>query len=301
MNRLNDPSPHALYSVGGRLYKTTVLTPTDLRLEDLLDGQCLVFTRDQAWQMIQQQDLIKVKHSTYRRLRQLDPRYTPHLPTGAPADDPEPLTGPAVQRTATMPWPPLIPREAPADPHPARKGAEERPLRCPRLSRGLKDGAAPHPAKHLDLLITDEFSRCHADSLVTQAKIRLLLVRYAHEQRSNPGPDGGAIRTRTQHQLEIEVMSARIAHEERWLDGSQVWLAMLTGWLRLKSPPPVTGSPALTVELLAIPRPRPNGSEQRPTGVRPSYVTGAALGRIQLSSAHAGGRTPPDRGKDDVE
>lgn len=301
MNRLNDPSPHALYSVGGRLYKTTVLTPTDLRLEDLLDGQCLVFTRDQAWQMIQQQDLIKVKHSTYRRLCQLDPRYTPHLPSGSPVDAPRHLIGPAAQRTATMLWPPMILRGAPADPSPAHKSAEERPLRCPRSSHRSKDGAAQHPAERLHLLITGEFSRCHADSLVTQAKIRLLMERYAQVQRLKPGPDRGAIRTRTQQQLEIAVMSARIAREERWRDVSQVRWATPTGWLRLKSPLPVTGSPALTVEPRAIPRPRPNGSEQRPTGVRPSYVTGAALGRIQVPSAHAGGRTPPVRGKDDVE
>lgn len=296
MNRLNDAFPPALYRVGGRLYKTTALTSTDLRLEDLLDGQCLVFTRDQAWQMIQQQDLIKVKPSAYWRLCQLDPRYRPHLPSGAPVDDPEHLSGPAVQRTATMPWPPMIPHEAPADPSPARKGAEERRLRCPLRVQCLEEGAAQHSAERVHVLIVDELFRCQDHSSVTQAKIRLLMERYAQVQRLNPGPDRGAIRTRTQQQLEISVMSARIAREERWRDEGQVRWTKPIGWLPLKSPPPMTGSPALTVAPW-----HPTESEQRPTGAQPSSISGAALDRLELPPAHAGGRPPPAGAEDDVE
>ena len=287
MNRLHAPSTHALYYVGGRLYKTTGLTSTHLRLEDLLDGQCLVFSRDQAWQMIQQQDLIKAKHLTYRRLCQLDPRYRPLLPSGTPLDDPEPLTGPAIQRTATTPWPAMIPYEAPADPSPARKGAEELRLRCPQRVQCLEKGAAQHSAERVHVLIVDELCRCHDHSSVTQAKIRLLLERYAQVQMLNPGPDRGAIRTRMQYQLEIEAMSARIAREERRLDGGQVRPATPPGGHRLNSRPSMTGSPALTVAPCAIARPRPTESEQRPVGARPSYITGAALDRIELPPARA--------------
>jgi hypothetical protein len=301
MNRLNDAFPPALYRVGGRLYKTTALTSTDLRLEDLLDGQCLVFTRDQARQMLQQQDLIKVKHSSYRRLCHLDPRYRPHLPSGAPPDDHEPLSGPAVQQTATMPWPPLIPRETSADPQPARKGAEERPLRCPRLSPGLKDGAALHLTEHLYLLIADEFNRRPEACSVTPAKIRFLMERYAQVQRLKPGPDRAAISRRTQQQLEIAVMSARIAREERWRDEGQVRWTKPIGWLRLKPSPPMTGHPALIVDRSAITRPRPTEFEQRPTGAQPSSISGAALDRLELPPAHAGGRPPPAGAEDDVE
>jgi hypothetical protein len=181
MNWFNARDTHAMYCVGGRLYNTICLTPTSLRLKDLLDGQCLLFTRDEACQMIQQQDLIKVMPSALRRLYQTDPRYRRRLPAWEPREDLEPWAVSTTQRTEEAQRPSLTLRHAPGDSGQGRKVAVERLVRCTTFFSGTHDCLTHRPdciaAEHLQMILLDEFSRIAASETI-QTQIRALLKRY---------------------------------------------------------------------------------------------------------------------------
>jgi hypothetical protein len=181
MNRFNACDAHAVYCVGGRLYNTICLTPTSLRLEDLLDGQCLLFTRDEARQMIQQQDLIKVMPSALRRLWETDPRYRRRLPAWKAWEDREPWAVSTVQRAEEAQRPLLTPSDAPGGSGQGRKVAVERLVRCTTFFSGTHDGLTHHPdcraAERQQMILLDEFSRI-ATSETIQTQILALLKRY---------------------------------------------------------------------------------------------------------------------------
>lgn len=181
MNRFNARDAHAVYCVGGRLYNTICLTPTNLRLEDLLDGQCLLLTRDEARQMIQQQDLIKVMPSALRRLCQTDPRYRRHLPAWEPLEDREPWAVSTAHRAEEEQKPSLTPRDAPGESGPRRKAAVEHLGRCTTFFSRPHDGLTQRPdcsaAEHAQMILLDEFSRT-ATSEAIQTQNLTLLKRY---------------------------------------------------------------------------------------------------------------------------
>lgn len=171
MNTLNTRYSPKVYCVGGRMYRTVVLTPTRLCLEDLLDGQCLSFTRDEAQQMIQQQDLVRVKRSAFWFLCQDDPRYRRHLPDWPLHDDRKPWTKTTAQRATGMPCPSITPRGAPADSAPWRKGAAERQYRCELLAQCRHKGLSERPLGLVQsVVIMDELSRCRGYQPMTLAE-----------------------------------------------------------------------------------------------------------------------------------
>ncbi|WP_423204040.1 hypothetical protein PGC34_20035 [Pseudomonas kribbensis] len=66
-----------MFRVGGRLYRLANFSPTCVRLQDLLDGQCLTFSQAEALQMIVQQDLIVLRPSSLQAWRDKDSRESP--------------------------------------------------------------------------------------------------------------------------------------------------------------------------------------------------------------------------------
>jgi len=180
MHRFNALHAHAMYYVGGRLYKTICLTPTSLRLKDLLDGQHLSFTRDEACQMIQQQDLIKITPSTLRRLSQTDLRYRPYLTACEQKEHCESWSVSTAQRVEHAQRPPPTPRNLADKSGPLRKAVVERQGRCTTFFSGPYDGLnnRPHcsPGDRVQMILLDEFIRI-TSSKPLQTQILALLER----------------------------------------------------------------------------------------------------------------------------
>lgn len=188
MNITHCHSPHALYSVGGRLYKIDRLTATSLRLKDLLDGQFLLFKRDEALLMIQQQDLIKVKRSTIQHWCRTDPRYAQHIPPWELFGQREILQV-SVDRSAELrqlhsDTPHYLQRDAdPLAEHRWRKGAMER--RHPR-TRPLEPAQDSPTTRHdhspwrerQQLFIYDEYACTAKLDMLIQEQILTVLKRF---------------------------------------------------------------------------------------------------------------------------
>ncbi|PTU00215.1 hypothetical protein DBR45_23885, partial [Pseudomonas sp. HMWF031] len=92
MNTFNVRHKPAMYRVGGRLYRLTNLSPTCVRLQDLLDGECLTFSQAEALQMIVQQDLIVLRLSPAKDGYQTDPDDLPYSPGRTQGRAPEQQT-----------------------------------------------------------------------------------------------------------------------------------------------------------------------------------------------------------------
>jgi hypothetical protein len=235
-----------MYSVGGRLYRLADCNPTCVRLEDLLDGQCLSFTQAEALQMFVQQDLIILRRTAMNPRGQTDPRDRPYRPDGAQGDDPECLAEATVPLKQTARRPAVSLPDVPADAKQRRRGAVERPCRCIRRQQWVLERLASlgyRPTGHVRSIILDEVSRYLSTDAVTRAQTLALINIYV--QALKLCPDLGGI-ARCQQR------------EERWLSERHPTIAptALDGH-RLKSP-------ALTVltPLAVAPRSRLVGRAQ---------------------------------------
>jgi hypothetical protein len=187
----NYASPHALYSVGGRLYKTNRLTTTSLRLEDLLDGQFLLFKLDEAHLMIQQQDLIKVKRSTLRRLCETDPQYRRHMPSWEQVEKHESLAGSADHWAKLPQLQSVVPHDSPSDVDPRCKGVMEQRNRYAKRIYLAHDFPTIRQGRsaleRVNLLILDEYSYFTQKSdVLTQEETHAMLNVYVMPLRQCP-------------------------------------------------------------------------------------------------------------------
>lgn len=171
----------AVYRIGGRLYRLTDYNPTCVRLQDLLDGNCLSFTRAEALQMIAQQDLIILRLSPPKHGCPTDPRYRQCRPDWVQGDAPERLAKAADLLNQTARRPAVSPCDAPNDAT-RSNGAVNQPCLCTpqlqqlhaRLSRLGYPTTAP-----VRLIILDEVSHCLPSSAVTREQSLILLKNYA--------------------------------------------------------------------------------------------------------------------------
>lgn len=263
-------------SVGGRLYRLADCNPTCVRLEDLLDGQCLSFTQAEALQMIVQQDLIILRRAAINPCVQTDPRDRPYRPERAPGDDPECLAEATDPLKQTARRPAVSLPDAAADAKQRRTDAVERQCRCTRRQQWVLERLASlgyRPTGHVRSIIVDEVSRYLSTDAVTRAQTLALIKIYV--QALKLCPDLGGI-ARCQQR------------EERWLSErhSTTGPTALDGH-RLKPP-------ALTVltPLAVAPRSRLLG---RPQWVQPDqsmlglarHPRGGALERAQWRRATA--------------
>ena len=180
-------------SVGGRLYRLADYSPTCVRLQDVLDGYCLSFTRAEVLQMIAQQDLIILRLSPLKHGCPTDPRYRQYLPDWAQGNAPERRVEAANLSKQTTRRPAVIPCDAPNNDS-RSNGAVHHPCRCAEqlqqlLARSTRPG---YPARAtMRSMILDEVSYFQPLAAVTREQFRILHKIYA--QASRMCPDFGGI------------------------------------------------------------------------------------------------------------
>ncbi|MHC8381911.1 hypothetical protein [Pseudomonas sp. LB3P14] len=182
-----------VFSVGGRLYRLADYSPTCVRLQDVLEGYCLSFTRAEVLQMIAQQDLITLRLSTLKHGCPTDPRYRQYLPDWAQGDAPERRAEAAELSKQTTRRPAVIPCDTPNDEsrsndavtHPCRYAKQLQQF----LARSTRPG---YPARaSMRLIILDEVSYFQPPAAVTREQSLILHKIYA--QASRLCPDFGGI------------------------------------------------------------------------------------------------------------
>jgi hypothetical protein len=290
MNRFYIPSPPALYCLGGRLYKSIGLSPTSVHLEDLLDGQLLLFTQDEARQMLQQQDLIEVMPSALRRLAQTDPRYRRHLPVCERWNGPEPRPVSPDQRAKAAQWLSLIPHATPADAGPRRKAAAERRDRCTRFFSGTDDDLTYRPGgprgAGVQVILVDEFS----NHVLAGALAQMQLLAWLQARTQTPGPDDGGIRAFTGYP---RLVDDRPMSEGRGRSMPPTRAVQTPPGGRLKSSVLLFSTTTrLTAAPVAVARPRVAQPDQRTAGRASTSVSGAAVDLTASPPAPPGSRFP---------
>lgn len=224
MNTFDIRHEPVVYRVGGRLYRLANLSPSCVRLQDLLDGGCLTFTQAEALQMIVQKDLIVLRRSSLQDRREPDPREpssSPGRPQGRAHEQLIAATDPRWQRgrQPIVRW-----REAPG-PAPRGNGAANLdPCRCTRqlewIQAQLSRLGYPMTAPGRSIIL-DAVQYYLNTSAVTQA--HSLILRKIYAQASRLCDNAGAI-------------GRCKASEQRWLAAHRNHCAAASGGDRRKVP-----------------------------------------------------------------